>query len=165
MTKQAHFTPEFFKFLNQLKRHNNREWFLANKHRYEGRRSRPVSEIHRRLSAASAQDQSALYRRPAAAVADRCCAFIATCAFVLMAILIKQWRRRAFRMSPGSKATAPGFYLHLESGTSFLACGLWHPDPETRNTSQRGNRQKSRAMEEDCERQEIQSRCANCQAR
>jgi len=33
--KQAYFTPELFTFLRQLKRHNNREWFQANKNRYE----------------------------------------------------------------------------------------------------------------------------------
>lgn len=35
MPKAAHFSPELFKFLRELKRHNSREWFMANKPRYE----------------------------------------------------------------------------------------------------------------------------------
>ena len=31
---QSHFTPELFRFLRQLKRNNNREWFAGNKQRY-----------------------------------------------------------------------------------------------------------------------------------
>jgi uncharacterized protein (TIGR02453 family) len=38
-----------------------------------------------------------------------------------------------FPHSAWKKIPAPGFYLHLEPGTSFLGSGLWHPDPETRN--------------------------------
>jgi uncharacterized protein (TIGR02453 family) len=30
----AHFTPAFFKFLRDLKRNNDREWFAANRDRY-----------------------------------------------------------------------------------------------------------------------------------
>jgi uncharacterized protein (TIGR02453 family) len=30
----AHFTPALFKFLKDLKRHNDREWFAANRNRY-----------------------------------------------------------------------------------------------------------------------------------
>src|SRR5215467_10211615 len=34
-TKQASFGPELFSFLTDLKANNNREWFAANKQRYE----------------------------------------------------------------------------------------------------------------------------------
>ena len=33
--KRSYFQPPFFKFLRQLKTHNNRAWFQANKERYE----------------------------------------------------------------------------------------------------------------------------------
>ena len=35
MSRHAYFTPELFKFLRQLDKHNNREWFQENKSRYE----------------------------------------------------------------------------------------------------------------------------------
>src|SRR3954463_13150887 len=35
MSSKAHFSPELFEFLKQLKRNNKREWFLRNKPRYD----------------------------------------------------------------------------------------------------------------------------------
>src|SRR5215831_13791629 len=35
MKDEPYFTPELFKFLRQLGKHNNREWFQQNKRRYE----------------------------------------------------------------------------------------------------------------------------------
>ncbi len=35
MASRTHITPELFKFLRELKRKNNREWFQKNKSRYE----------------------------------------------------------------------------------------------------------------------------------
>ena len=35
MSGHVYFTPELFKFLRQLDKHNNREWFQENKSRYE----------------------------------------------------------------------------------------------------------------------------------
>jgi uncharacterized protein (TIGR02453 family) len=34
-TKQASFSPELFSFLAELRANNNRDWFAANKDRYE----------------------------------------------------------------------------------------------------------------------------------
>jgi uncharacterized protein (DUF2461 family) len=35
MKTEPYFTPELFKFLRQLDKHNNREWFKKNQGRYE----------------------------------------------------------------------------------------------------------------------------------
>jgi|ERR1051326_162799 uncharacterized protein (TIGR02453 family) len=29
-----------------------------------------------------------------------------------------------------ASASVPGFYLHVQPGESFLAAGIWHPDPK-----------------------------------
>ncbi len=36
-----------------------------------------------------------------------------------------------FRHEAGKDVHAPGFYLHLEPGSVFMAAGLWHPDGPT----------------------------------
>jgi uncharacterized protein (DUF2461 family) len=36
------FSPELFAFLRELKQHNEREWFNANKARYEGELKEPA---------------------------------------------------------------------------------------------------------------------------
>ena len=35
MPKSAHFSKELFRFLEDLKKNNSREWFQSNKDRYE----------------------------------------------------------------------------------------------------------------------------------
>jgi len=133
MTKQVHFTPEFFKFFRQLKRHNNREWFLANKTRYETVVRDPflkfIEDFRPRLNKIS--PHFIADPRPSGGS------------------LLRIYRDMRFRPDGDPYQTkaaarfphvawkqvpAPGSYLHLEPGTSFLAGGLWHPDPETRNT-------------------------------
>ena len=36
-----------------------------------------------------------------------------------------------FRHARTRDVHAPGFYLHLEPGSVFVACGVWHPDRDT----------------------------------
>ena len=36
-----------------------------------------------------------------------------------------------FRHAQARDVHAPGFYLHLEPGSVFMACGTWHPDRDT----------------------------------
>ena len=36
-----------------------------------------------------------------------------------------------FRHAHSRDVHAPGFYLNLEPGRVFMACGLWHPDRDT----------------------------------
>ncbi|MCU1268339.1 MAG: hypothetical protein JWM21_4657 [Acidobacteria bacterium] len=132
MSKSIHFTPEFFKFLSQLKRHNNREWFLKNKHRYEqdvrdpflkfiedfGPRLHKISPHFIADSRRSGGSLLRIYRdmrfRPDG----------------------DPYQTKAAARFPHvawKQTTAPGFYLHLEPGSSFFAGGLWRPDPEPRN--------------------------------
>ena len=42
---QAHFTPELFEFLLELRTNNNREWFQANKGRYERHVKEPLLQF------------------------------------------------------------------------------------------------------------------------
>jgi uncharacterized protein (TIGR02453 family) len=41
----AHFTPALFKFLRDLKRHNDREWFAANRARYVADVEAPIQQF------------------------------------------------------------------------------------------------------------------------
>lgn len=131
MTKPAHFTPELFKFLRALKQHNNRDWFQANKSRYEQFVRDPflkfIEDFRPRLHAISPHfiadprpSRGSLLRihrdmrfRPNQAPYQ----VMAAARFPHAA-----WKQRM----------APGFYLHLEPGKSFLGMGLWHPDTDTR---------------------------------
>ncbi|MGE5205923.1 MAG: DUF2461 domain-containing protein [Chlamydiota bacterium] len=127
----SYFSGELFRFLRQLKRNNKREWFQANKARYE------------------------------AEVRDPCLGFIAELAGPLQRIspwlvadphptrgsLFRIYRdtrfsadKRPYKWHVGmsfphrgtkQKVHLPGFYLHLEPESCFAAAGCWHPDNPT----------------------------------
>src|SRR5262249_43823679 len=132
MKDEAYFTPELFKFLRQLSRHNNRDWFQENKWRYEQFVRDPflkfISDFGPQLTSVSPhfiadprpsggsllriyrdmrfrKDQSPYQTMAAARFPHRA------------------WKERA----------APGMYLQLDPAHNFFACGLWRPDTDTRS--------------------------------
>ena len=131
MSGHAYFTPELFKFLRQLDKHNNREWFQENKSRYEQFVRDPflkfIEDFRPQLNAISPH-------------------FIADPKPV-GGSLLRIYRDMRFRKDQAPYKTmmaarfphraykermAPGLYLHLDPQHSFFACGLWHPDGDTR---------------------------------
>ncbi len=129
--KSVYFTPEFFKFLRELSKHNNREWFERNKWRYEQFSRDPflkfIEDFRPRLHSISPH-------------------FIADPKPV-GGSLLRIYRDMRFRKDQPPYKTmvaarfphraykeraAPGLYLHLDTSRSFFACGLWHPDGDTR---------------------------------
>ncbi len=127
MQRTTFFTPETLRFLAELRRHNNRRWFEANKPRY--------------LSA----------------VRDQCLRFIVMAGPHLQAIspyvtanphptrgsLFRIYRDTRFsadkhpykthagmhfRHAAAKNVHAPGYYLHIEPENCFVAAGLWRPE-------------------------------------
>ena len=45
MTPRAHFSPALFKFLRDLRANNDRDWFQANKERYEDKLRHPAQQF------------------------------------------------------------------------------------------------------------------------
>ena len=133
MANEPYFTPEFFKFFKQLKRQNNRDWFQANKERYESLVRDPflkfIEDFRPRLHKVS--PHFIADPRPSGGSLLR---IYRDLRFRPDADPYKTMAAARFPHAAWKQVPAPGFYLHLESGTSFLAGGLWHPDPETRNT-------------------------------
>ena len=125
----AYFTPELFRFLARLKRNNNRDWFQAHKDEYEtwvrgpaltfiSAFAAPLYEITPHLAADARPTRGSLFRiyRDTRFAADK-----------------RPYKTNlAMRFSHrGKDVHSPGFYLHLEPGGCFAACGLWHPEPPT----------------------------------
>ncbi|MGH9311993.1 MAG: DUF2461 domain-containing protein [Vicinamibacterales bacterium] len=123
-----YFTPELFAFLRALRRHNNRDWFLANKARFESAVRDPflrfiadfashLDRISPRFVADPRPTGGSLFRiyRDVRFSADKS---------------PYKTHAAAHFFHRASKATghAPGFYLHLEPGACFVGGGLWHPD-------------------------------------
>jgi len=126
----TYFTPEVFRFLSQLKEHNDRDWFNANKQRYERDVRDPIlrfiGDIGPRLQKISARivadprpSGGSLFRiyRDTRFSKDK-----SPYKIHLGAHFFHESAKRA--------PSVPGFYLHVQPGESFIAAGIWHPDPK-----------------------------------
>lgn len=127
----AYFSPALFTFLNALKRHNEREWFQANRERYaavvEAPMLRFITDVAPRLAAISPafvvdprRSGGSMYRiyRDTRFSPDKS--------------PYKTHVAASFPHVERKKApSVPGFYLHLEPGDCMGGGGIYHPDTPT----------------------------------
>ncbi len=126
----AHFQPELFSFLAELKENNSKEWFHANKDRYRCEVQEPllgfISAFAQPLSTVSANFVAD--PRPNGGSMFR---IYRDVRFSRDKSPYKVHAAAQFRHREGRDVHAPGFYLHLEPGSVFMGSGLWHPDGST----------------------------------
>jgi len=124
------FGPELFRFLRDLAENNNRDWFQANKSRYEDCVKEPalrfisdfgpwLAKISPHFTAIPKASGGSLFRiyRDTRFSADK------TPYKTHLGIRFPHRRRRDVH--------APGYYLHIEPGASFVGVGVWKPSGET----------------------------------
>ncbi len=126
---KAYFTPAFFKFFADLKKHNNKPWFDANKARYETVVREPLLQF--------IADFGPILRRIAPhLVADP---------RPVGGSMFRIYRDIRFSKDKSPYKThasvhfghrdhgrpAPGYYLSLAPGEVYAGIGLWHPEPKT----------------------------------
>jgi len=122
-------TPDLFRFLKTLARNNNREWFEKHKQSYIDDVRDPLCafvevigpklrSVHPDVVADSRPNGGSLFRihRDTRFSKDK--------------TPYKTHAALRFRCGPKDSA-APGFYLGLEPGAVFAACGIWHPQNQT----------------------------------
>lgn len=127
MSRQAHFQPQLFRFLRDLKANNSRPWFLENKERYERHARQPLLQFItdfgpglRRISTNFVADP-----RPVGGSMFR---IHRDTRFSRDKSPYKPMVAAQFRHVKAKDVHAPGFYLHLEPGRVFAGAGLWRPD-------------------------------------
>lgn len=124
----ARFSPSLLAYLGDLAAHNDREWFTANKGRYEAELKAPLHAFLADLA-------------PKLAEADP----DAVCSDKSMFRIYRDTRfskdKRPYKTHAGLQfprvglgglekgPSATGYYLHLEPETCFFAGGLWAPEP------------------------------------
>ncbi|MGB5247919.1 MAG: DUF2461 domain-containing protein [Woeseia sp.] len=117
-------------FLQELERNNNRDWFNANKSRYEedvldpalrfiAAMQDPLAEISTHFQAVPKRTGGSLMRvyRDTRFAKDK--------------TPYKTNIGIQFRHERGKDVHAPGFYLHIDPHQVFLGVGIWHPDSRT----------------------------------
>jgi uncharacterized protein (TIGR02453 family) len=116
------------RFLADLKRNNRRDWFMANRERYESVLREPflrfISDFGPQLSRVSRSYVAD--PRPSGGSLFR---IYRDTRFSKDKSPYKTHAAAHFRhRRAGQDVHTPGFYLHLEPGKSFAAAGLWRPD-------------------------------------
>jgi uncharacterized protein (TIGR02453 family) len=125
------FSEDLFRFLVELRAHNDRAWFQANKARYEAEVREPMlafimafADPLRGLNEHVVADP-----RPVGGSMFR---IFRDTRFARDKTPYKTNAGAQFRHRECPKDVhSPGFYLHLEPGGCFAGGGLWHPDADS----------------------------------
>ncbi len=109
----------------ELRFNNRREWFQANKHRYEALARQPflrfIEDFAPRLArispdyVAGSRSLFRIYRDTR---------------FSTHKAPYKTHVAAQFRHRLGQDVHMPGFYIHIEPNNCFLSAGMWMPEPE-----------------------------------
>jgi len=131
MKRKAHFGPELFKFLEELRENNTREWFQANKGRYESTVRGPVLRFIADF-AAPLHTISLYFVADPSPTGGSLFRIYRDVRFSKDKSPYKTQVGMSFWHIEGGKMVhVPGFYLHLEPDGCFAAAGVWHPDAAT----------------------------------
>jgi uncharacterized protein (TIGR02453 family) len=129
-TETASFDPELFAFLRELADNNDRDWFTANKGRYEAHVLEPalafIEDFGYRL-----QEISPHFRADTRKVGGSLFRIYRDTRFSKDKTPYKTNTGMHFRHERAKDAHAPGYYLHLAPGEVFAGGGIWHPDTAT----------------------------------
>ena len=121
------FTKRTFKFLRELSQNNRREWFNNNKNRYEEYVRAPallfIEEMKPLLESISPH-----FRAISKNTGGSLMRIYRDTRFSKDKTPYKTNIGIQFRHEAGKDIHAPGFYVHIEPGSVFLAAGIWHPD-------------------------------------
>jgi uncharacterized protein (TIGR02453 family) len=125
----ASFSPALFTYLRDLKKNNDRDWFKANKARYDAAVLEPalafIEDFEPHLHAIS--PHFVADPRPVGGSLFR---IYRDTRFSKDKSPHKTHTGIHFRHELAKSAHAPGFYLHLEPGQVFLGAGIWRPETE-----------------------------------
>jgi uncharacterized protein (TIGR02453 family) len=129
--EEPSFTPELFAFLRDLAANNDREWFTANKDRYVKEVQEPALAFVEDVGMRLPEDVSRHFVADARTTGGSVFRIYRDIRFSKDKTPYKTHTGIQFRHERSRDVHAPGYYLHLEPGTVFLACGVWHPDRDT----------------------------------
>ncbi len=123
-TDKGGFTPSTIDFLRDLVQNNNREWFQANRPRYEAAKAELCSVVERVLSGMSAFE-------PLASTTVKDCIFRINRDVRFSKNKAPYKSNLAFAIGPGGRHSGRiDYYVHIQpDNQSFLGAGLWQPTP------------------------------------
>jgi uncharacterized protein (TIGR02453 family) len=125
----ASFGPELFSFLADLRANNDREWFAANRDRYEEHLLEPALAFINDF-APSLEKISPHFRADARPSGGSLFRIYRDTRFSKDKSPYKTNLGIHFRHERAKDVNAPGYYLHIGPGEVFAGGGIWHPPTE-----------------------------------
>ncbi len=122
------FSKATFKFLDELAANNRREWFEANKPRYESLVREPALEFIEAM-APELEKFAPHFRADIRKTGGSLMRVFRDTRFSRDKRPYKTNIGIQFRHELGKDVHAPGFYLHIAAEECFLGVGCWHPEP------------------------------------
>jgi uncharacterized protein (TIGR02453 family) len=122
------FPPETLTFLRELERNNNREWFQANKSRYEEAVLEPALDFIATMGP-KIQSLSEHFVAIPKRVGGSLMRVYRDTRFGKDKTPYKTNIGIQFRHEFAKDVHAPGYYLHIDNTGCFLAAGIWRPEP------------------------------------
>jgi uncharacterized protein (TIGR02453 family) len=122
----GYFGDDTFAFLRELKRNNDREWFNANKDRYEESVKEPFLQFINDVGPALRKVSPNLVADPRPTGGS----MFRIHRDIRFSKDKSPYKTHVGAHFPLGKGTGgPGYYLHLEPGECFVAGGMWMPEP------------------------------------
>jgi uncharacterized protein (TIGR02453 family) len=121
-------SPELFRFLRELADHNDRDWFAANKERYEREVRDPMLRFIEAL-APRLKKISPHFVADAKPVGGSMMRIYRDTRFSKDKSPFKTAVMAHFEHKKGKEGSAPAFYLRVKPGESIAGGGIWHPEP------------------------------------
>lgn len=127
MPKQkSPFTQKTYRFLSELEKNNNREWFKANKDRYERDVKEPMLEFIASMQKSLGKISRYIVADPSPSGGSMFRIYRDT-RFATDKTPYKTHVAAQFRHKAGRDAHAPGFYVHIGTDENIVGGGIWHP--------------------------------------
>lgn len=113
------------KFLNNLKKNNNKPWFDEHRNEYTAAKENFIALLDRVISDAATFDPAIAHLKAK------------DCIFRINRDVRFSKDKSPYKINiagyfnqNGKKGLGAGYYLHLEPGKSFVAGGMWMPEPK-----------------------------------
>ncbi len=128
MATRGHFGPDFLRFLSDLREHNDREWFLAHKNRYETAVRDPFLRLVADLGPLLLKLSPHFIADPNP-VGGSMMRIYRDIRFSRDKSPYKTAVAAHFPQASPRGQSGPALYLHLEPGKSLIGGGIWRPEP------------------------------------
>jgi len=131
LAKETYFSRASLEFLEELKAHNDRDWFLANKQRYEEQVRDPFLRLIADLAPGFIKAQAPFVADPDPNRGSMMRIY-RDIRFSKDKSPYKTFIAAHFHHARAKKeSAATGLYLRIAPGSSVAGGGIWQPDPQT----------------------------------